>query len=426
MDDAVNKRSIPLHSVVLIVGPDTQRKDATIADHFQPYEVESCARVAYDIYGDARRIENQEFLVQQVLSRAKVKLSLGERAVINLPHLIPKDRLNAASLGSLTGAPIYYVVTDFQLAAKEASEKQMAQFQKSRAEILRGDGIANVIDLAVDEFEAVNKLPSQDLLLHIMDSGYRGLCVIPDVHGMIESLKQAVDWAKNRGLFIVFLGDVLDYGPSSVDCVYLVYDLVMRGKAIMTIGNHERKIERWLDQQRKLAHDPRSLAGKTQIRLSEANRATTKVIEAMSHRERSRFEGQYAALLAASRHHWVLGENIMFVHGAAEPEMFEIDDMRLHGRLETRALYGEVDPKNATTSDGYPRRLYNWIDRVPSGKIILVGHDIRSTVRPLRVEGEAGGTVYFMDTGSGKGGRLTSADILFKDGELKVQNFAAH
>jgi hypothetical protein len=243
---------------------------------------------------------------------------------------------------------------------------------------------------------------------------------------MIDSLKQAVDWAKNRGLFMVFLGDVLDYGPSSVDCIYLVYDLVMRGQAVMTVGNHERKIERWLDQQRKIAHDPRALVGKTPIRLSEANKATTKVIESMSHRERSRFEGQFAALLAASRHHWTFGDSMLVVHGAAEPEMFGIDPARLHGKLESRALYGEVDPKNATTADGYPRRLYGWVNRIPCGKVVLVGHDIRNTIRPMRVEGELGGTAYFMDTGSGKGGRLTTADVVFKDGDLVVQNFAAH
>ena len=225
---------------------------------------------------------------------------------------------------------------------------------------------------------------------------------------------------------MIFLGDILDYGPDSIDCVYLVYDLVMRGRAVLTIGNHERKIEKWLDQQQKLLYDPQALKGNAVLRLSEGNKVTTMAVDLMSRNERNKFESRFKALLAHSCNHWVLGNAMLFAHAAVEPEMFDITAPRLTGRLESRAMFGEIDEHNPQHEDGYPNRIYNWVDRVPEGKKVLVGHDIRSKVKPLVVRGSKGGIAYFMDTGSGKGGRLTTADIIFRNDNLEVQNFTAH
>ncbi len=415
-------RSIPLHSLVLMVGPSNHHKERHIKEKFQLHEIESCERVAFDIYGDSSRGGNPESFLREVYHRTEVKLALGERVVIDTPYLAFKDRIAAVNIGLKFGAPTFYIVTE----DTGSLAKQSEQFRQMKDEILRGDNVTNVIDMTVEDFNAVHKLPYKGLLDHIINQGYRGLCVVPDVHGMIESLKQAIDWAKARGFFIIFLGDIIDYGPQSIDCVYLVYDLVMRGQAIMTIGNHEKKIERWLVQQRELMYDPRALNSKTPMRLSEGNKATIMLIQGMTPKERARFEGRFAALLAHARHHWVMNDDLMVVHGACEPEMFNIDTIRLHGRYESRALYGEVDAKKPTRVDGYPNRIYDWVDRIPEGKLVLVGHDIRDTVKPMYVRGALGGEVYFLDTGSGKGGRLTTADLIFRDGSLTVQNFTAH
>ena len=56
----------------------------------------------------------------------------------------------------------------------------------------------------------------------------------------------------------------------------------------------------------------------------------------------------------------------------------------------------------------------------------MVGHDIRRVEKPYEVSGKQGGKAYFMDTGSGKGGRLTSADIIFEGETLSVKNFKYH
>ena len=60
----------------------------------------------------------------------------------------------------------------------------------------------------------------------------------------------------------------------------------------------------------------------------------------------------------------------------------------------------------------YPERLLHWVESVPEGITVWVGHDVRSTDgRPLRRRGRAGGEVVFLDTGSGKGGHLSWVDL---------------
>ena len=71
--------------------------------------------------------------------------------------------------------------------------------------------------------------------------------------------------------------------------------------------------------------------------------------------------------------------------------------------------------------DGYPERIYNWVDRIPPRKTVVVGHDVRQTNEPLVVKGTEGGTAVFLDTGSSKdtidkpGGHLSWMDLSIDD-----------
>jgi predicted kinase len=422
-------KRIPLHSLILMVGPAGGGKSWTTSAKFAPYEITSSEDVRYELTGDYKRLDTNDIVFKEIHRRTSVKLDLGERVVIDATNLRKKDRIGLADIASKAGVPIFYIVCNRELPAKLADSKRSWRqgaagtiakhehvFRINEREILRGDGLANVIDTRVEDFQVVEKLPQERLLEVIKFRGYRGLMVIGDVHGMLESLKNATEWATQRNLFCVFLGDTVDYGPNSIECVDHVYNIVTRGRGLSLIGNHERKIERWLDQVRR---------GEVRLHLSDGNKVTTKAIETMAPEVRKKFETRYRALLGFSRHHWIVG-NTMFTHGAAEPEMFEIKSPRLTGKFETMALFGEVDNSAPRRSDGYPNRIYEWVNRIPAGHRVMVGHDIRSTVKPLVVMGQDGGEAYFMDTGSGKGGRLTSADVMFEGDNLVVKNFKYH
>lgn len=411
-----------------MVGPAGGGKTLT-TNKFMPYEIMSSEDIRYEITGDYQRLDANDVVFKEIHRRTQLKLELGERVVVDATNLRKKDRMSLAEIGSKAGVPIFYIVCnrdlDLKLADARRSWRQAAAgtiakhdhiFKTNERDILRGDGVANVIDTRQESFEVVTKMGSSSIKETIEARGFRGIMVVGDVHGMLEPLKNATEWATQRNLFCVFLGDVLDYGPNSLECVEHVYNIVTRGRGISLIGNHERKIERWLDQ---VKHND------VRVRLSEGNKVTTRAIEAMAPDARKKFEVRYKALLGFSRHHWIIG-NTLFTHGAAEPEMFDIKSARLTGKFETMALFGEVDNSAPPRADGYPTRIYEWVNRIPAGKRVMVGHDIRSTAKPLFVTGKEGGEAYFMDTGSGKGGRLTSADVYFQGDDLVVKNFKYH
>jgi len=422
-------KKIPLHCLVIMVGPASGGKTTVAGRKFESYELIGAEAVRYELIGDSQRMDINDVVFREIHRRTQLKLEMGERVVVDATNLRKKDRTGLAEIGIKLGVPIYYIVCNRDLDQKLQNQnsswrtnptgiitKHEHVFRNNERDIMKGDGVANVIDMRIEDFWVTSKLPLGDIEEAVKSRGFRGLMVIGDVHGMLESLKNANEWASQRGLFCVFLGDVIDYGPNSLECVDYVYDIVTRGRGISIIGNHERKIERWLEQTKY--NDVR-------LRLSDGNKVTTKAIEALGYEARRKFEVRFKALLSFSRHHWIVG-NTMFTHGAAEPEMFGISSGRLTGRFETMALFGEVDNEALPRADGYPTRIYEWVNRIPNGKRVMVGHDIRSTQKPLVVQGAEGGEAYFMDTGSGKGGRLTSADVLFQGGTLNVKAFKYH
>lgn len=420
-------KRIPLHSLIIMVGPTGGGKSTIAAKKFAEYEIVSSDSIRYELTGDLLRQDTNDVVFREINRRVALKLDIGERAVVDSTNLRKRDRLGLVDIALRHGVPVFYIVANRDLHLKEAAvnagegsigtiRKQHDIFQSNERDILHGDSIANVIDARNEEFAVISKLPKTNILATLRNRGYRGVMVLGDVHGMSAGLKDATDWATQRGLFSVFLGDVVDYGPNSLECVEHIYDVIMRGRGLMVMGNHERKIERWIEQSRQ---------GEIRLRLSEGNKATTKAIESLSPDSRRKFECKFKALVGFSRHHWIIG-NTLFAHGAAEPEMFNLNSSRLSGRFETMALFGEVDNDIKTREDGYPNRVYRWVDRIPAGKNVMVGHDIRSTYKPLIVTNDNGGSAYFMDTGSGKGGRLTSADAMFEGDNLSVKAFKHH
>jgi hypothetical protein len=74
------------------------------------------------------------------------------------------------------------------------------------------------------------------------------LDIVGDVHGEYEALRALgrhlgyeVDdgWAHPDGRFLVFLGDLVDRGPHSLEVGELVMGLVQRERALCLMGNHE-------------------------------------------------------------------------------------------------------------------------------------------------------------------------------------------
>lgn len=221
---------------------------------------------------------------------------------------------------------------------------------------------------------------------------HAGLRVVGDVHGDARAFAMAAE----TDLFVLQLGDLTDYGPDSAGALRVMFRLIDEGRGMFVLGNHDLKLARALATEGvrfngPLAETMAQLDGKLR------GRAAEELARAPAWVQRRNGEG-----------------NELFVHGGFHTAMLHTPAPRppsghVHGVL-ARALYGE--PTGRLKADGYPERSLRWVDRIPAGMKVYVGHDRRSgDGRPYVRRGAAGGEAVFLDTGAGKGGHLSWIDL---------------
>jgi len=240
--------------------------------------------------------------------------------------------------------------------------------------------------------------PGSDSLLR---RGFTGLRVVGDVHGEAAAFAHAVAGAEAERLFLVQLGDLTDYGPDSPGVLRLIFGLLDAGRGRFLLGNHDHKLRRALSgQQVRIAPDG---LGQTLAQLAAA--ADGPLL-------RTRMMQAVAAAPA-----WLRLGTWFFVHAGWHPRMLHEPPppdagMRRPDPVLSRALFGQVTGR--MRPDGYPDRIYDWIDHIPPGITVHCGHDQRSTDgRPFVQQGAMGGRAVFLDTGAGKGGHLSWLDLYF-------------
>ena len=220
----------------------------------------------------------------------------------------------------------------------------------------------------------------------------RGLRVVGDVHGDLRAFSAAVE----TDLFVVQLGDLVDYGPDSAGTLRLMFQLIDAGRGLFVLGNHDLKLARALAG-RHVRHDGQLSATLSQLDAGLRSRAESEIGRAPAWVQRRSAGGIE-----------------LFVHGGFHTAMVDTlppspPEGHVQGVL-ARALYGE--PTGRVKSDGYPERSLRWVDRIPAGMKVYCGHDRRSSDgRPYLRRGASGGMALFLDTGAGKGGHLSWVDL---------------
>jgi len=224
------------------------------------------------------------------------------------------------------------------------------------------------------------------------------LRVVADVHAQPDALREALDGAGDR--HVVLLGDLIDRGPDAPAVLRLVLDLVEAGQATLLRSNHDDRLHR------HYLHGRVPVAGELARTIADldAQPDARSLID--------RFQAVYAAAPLWLR----VGERWIVAHGAVDRLMLDhpspAPDLRkrTRDRLKALALYGEREG-NLWHDDGRPVRTHGWVDALPAGLTAIVGHDVRSAEAPLVVAGARGGRAIFLDTGSGKDGRLSWIDL---------------
>jgi len=223
------------------------------------------------------------------------------------------------------------------------------------------------------------------------------LRLIADVHGDSEALAAAVAGAGDR--FIIQLGDLVDYGPDIPGAVRQMTGLVRRQAGMMLLGNHDRVLLRSLTDQ---PHNPYYPG--LSVSLRQIDRAS----------DSETLRAETIALLGAAPHWLSLGP-LFLVHAAFRKIMLDHrDSSAMPPGSDSKSALGmsiNGETTGARREDGLPIRTYTWTRRIPAGLTVVVGHDVRSRVRPQGHVNDDGGRVVFLDTGCGKGGVLSPMDV---------------
>jgi len=236
-----------------------------------------------------------------------------------------------------------------------------------------------------------------DLKSVVAGGSYSGLVTFSDIHSHAKKLKQGIKYALNNNLFIVFLGDLVDGHDKPLETVLAVKTILDEGNGVLVIGNHDDKFYRYAKGNAVM------LKGANKQTLADVPKGGEQLflqtmIDLIDHQN------------SAYMHRF---GNWRFIHGAAHVDVWANPDEPDHltKKAKHRAMYGEVNGEKE--ADGFPVRLYNWVDEIPPEHGVIVGHDRKpygagklADNGPLDQTGAKGGRAVFTDMGCGKGGKL--------------------
>jgi protein phosphatase len=231
--------------------------------------------------------------------------------------------------------------------------------------------------------------------------------IIGDVHGCIDELCTLLGrlgytrsvsggYTHPLGRRVVFVGDLVDRGPSSVAVLDLVLAMYAGGVALLVLGNHDARFLRWL-----CGRKVRTTYGLAQT-IAELEALPARRRESLQRRSRKLFEEVPGYVILDSG-------RLVVTHGGIRDHMIGA----WNGETASICLYGEVE---GYTSSGRPLRR-DWAARrhIPSDTgagseptgagrpvpYIIYGHNVISELRWVN-------RTLDLDTGCAYGGELSA------------------
>ncbi len=197
-------------------------------------------------------------------------------------------------------------------------------------------------------------------------------------------------WRHPRGRVVVFLGDLVDRGPASVETLLLVDRLVTDGcAAIGSIGNHDLRLYEAV----VLGRTPKRLGGLP---------ATLAEIDA--HPNPERVVAAVARLFSfAPSFSRLDGGRLLVVHAAMRPDLLDGDLLADRSDPVSRLCHGgetngELDVR------GRAVRTFGWVGTWDPATTVVFGHNVCGPL-PRRY---GHGNVVGLDTGCVFGGTLSA------------------
>jgi protein phosphatase len=397
------KITIPELSLVVLIGPSGCGKSSFCRKHFLPTEVVSsdgCRGLVSDDENDQSATNDAFDLLHAIMRK---RLARGRLTVIDATNVQPEARKSLVEL-----AREYHVLPVaivFDLAEKLCHERNAArpdrqfgshvvrnQIQQMRRSLrgLEREGFRHIFKFASPE-EMDDVSIERQPLWNNRRTEHGPFDVIGDVHGCLDELLElmaSLGYQVERnekefsvvppeGRRLVFLGDLVDRGPSVPDVLRLVMTMTAANQAVCVPGNHDMKLMKALKGRNvQLTHG-----------LAES-------MEQLA-REPEEFREQVAKFLDGLVSHYVFDDGKLVVAHAGMKESMQ---GRGSGKVRDFALYGETTGE--TDEFGLPVR-YNWSSDYRGKALVVYGHT--PTPDPLWLNNTVN-----IDTGCVFGGRLTA------------------
>ena len=406
------KLTVPELSLVVLIGASGSGKSTFARAHFLPTETVSsdfCRALVSDDEND-QSATNDAFEVLHYI--AAKRLAAGRLTVIdatNVQQAARRPLVELARRYHCLPVAIVFDIPERICHDRNASRpdrdfgphvvrRQTADLRKS----LRGlgrEGFRHVFTLSSVEEVAAATIERQPLWNN--RKGEHGpFDIIGDLHGCAGELEAllarlgyaatgkaeffgdtAPIYAHPDGRRAVFLGDLVDRGPRTLDTLRIVRAMVEAGTALCLPGNHDAKLLR-------------ALRGRD-VKVNHGLETTLAEIEALPEDRRAGVRRDIAEFLDALVSHYVLdGGNLVVAHAGLKEEM----QGRGSRAVREFCLYGETTGE--TDEFGLPVR-YNWAAEYRGAASVVYGHT------PVPVPEWFNNTIN-IDTGCVFGGSLTA------------------
>ncbi len=404
---------IPNLSLVVLIGPSGSGKSTFARRHFRPTEIlssDACRAMVSDDQND-QAVTKDAFEVLRFI--AGKRLALGRLTVVDATNVQPEARKPYVELARQYHCLPVAIVLDLPESVclernglrsdrnfgPHVVRNQKSQLRRSLG-ALRKEGFRHIFTIETpEEAEAatVERIP----LWTDKRAEHGPFDIIGDVHGCCGELEELLgrlgyvessldyddpQWGNRAfvhpdGRKAVFLGDLVDRGPRSLDTVRLVRNMAYLGSALCVPGNHDMKFLK-------------ALRGKN-VQRTHGLAETMAEFDALPSMEKTLFQGELIDFLDGLVSHYVLDDGRLVVaHAGMKQEM----QGRGSGGVREFALYGETTGE--TDEFGLPVR-FNWAAEYRGPAMVVYGHT------PVPEPDWLNRTVN-IDTGCVFGGKLTA------------------
>jgi protein phosphatase len=400
---------VPELSLVVLIGVSGSGKSSFAKKHFKRTEIlssDECRALVSDDE-NSQSATNDAFDVLYYIAGKRLKSGL--LTVIDATNVQKESRKGLIELGRTYHCLPVAIVLDLpEKVCEERNQsrpdrnfgghviRQQNQQLKKSIRGLKDEGFRQIYILkSLEEVDAVLEIKREKLYNDKKDET-GPFDIIGDVHGCFDELQELLlklDYTVNRvdedeknfgfnviapeNRKVIFVGDLVDRGPDSPSVLRLVMSMVNSGVAFCVPGNHDLKLQKYLN-------------GKS-VQLKHGLELTVKQLES----ETAQFKSIVEKFLYGLISHFVFDNGKLVVaHAGLKEEM----QGRGSGAVRSFCMYGETTGE--IDEFGLPVR-HNWAKEYRGKAKVVYGH----TPVP---EAEWLNKTIDIDTGCVFGGKLTA------------------